>query len=73
MPMPAGPVSGSTLTSATTAGLDEGALDIADFLRAESEVDSETVDHGHGVCSRTTIAGTMSVVSRRSVKVTHEP
>ena len=47
MPMPAGPVSGSTLTSATTAGLDEGALDIADFLRAESEVDSETVDHGH--------------------------
>ena len=34
---------------------------------------NDNVDHGHGVPSRTTIDGTMSLLNRRSVKVPHEP
>ena len=34
---------------------------------------SEAIDHGSGVPSRITSDGTRSLLSRRSVKVTHEP
>ncbi len=34
---------------------------------------SEAIDHGSGVPSRITSDGTRSLVSRRSVNVTHEP
>ena len=34
---------------------------------------NDAIDHGSGVPSRTTSAGTRSLVSMRSVNVTHEP
>ncbi|MNN12076.1 hypothetical protein D3C81_1250570 [compost metagenome] len=34
---------------------------------------SDTIDHGNGVPSRTTSDSTRSLVSKRSVKVTHDP
>ena len=42
-------------------------------MNATGAISSATIDHGHGVPSRTTSEGMRSLPIRRSLKVTHEP